>query len=199
MDLRSETRFVLEEYFTNGFTIWAFLMLITYYSRTEPVIAEFRASLWLEQLMWVFFVPLFAQVVLDLATRIKIQKKFRPFSITMALYVIAASGLLWIFIIDYAFFAGGVILIIGEYQDGEAIKDIEKYNFMNSLGIFSGLFIMPVFSIIIHKITRYLIEQKIIYEKKFSFLTPGNKISIFCMIFSLTLCSFVIYHDILKL
>ena len=124
-----EANFIFKKYFTNGFTIWAFLMFITYHSRAEPVIAEFRASLWLEQLMWVFFVPLFAQVVLDLVTRIKIQKKFKPFSITMILYVIAGSGLLWIFIIDYAFFAGGVVLIIGEYQDGQAIVDVEKYDF----------------------------------------------------------------------
>jgi len=99
----------------------------------------------------------------------------------------------------FLFFSGGIILIIGEYQDGIAISDIETYSFMNNLTTLAGIFIMPFFSISVSRITTYLIDNKVISEKKFSRLTVQNKVSVFCMAFSLAFCSFVIYHDILKL
>jgi len=104
MNFQKEANFILKKYFTNGFTIWAFLMLITYYSRNESVIAEFRDSLWLDQLMLVFLVPLFSQVVLDAATRIRRIKEFPIFSKTMFLYVIVSGGIGWILMIDFSFF-----------------------------------------------------------------------------------------------
>lgn len=199
MNIKNEGQFILKKYFTNGFTIWAFLMLVTYYTRSELLISEFRSSLWLDQLMWVFFIPLFTQVILDVATRLKVIKKFHWFSKTMLLYVIAGSGFGWVLILDFAFFSGGIMLVIGEYQNGIAIADIEKYTFMTNLVTLSGLFIMPFFSISVNRINSYLIENQVIVERKFSTLTIQNKISIFCIAFSLAFCSFVIYHDILKL
>lgn len=198
MTFRKEVNFILKRYFTNGFTIWAFFILITYQIRTVPIISEFRTSLWLDQLMWVFFVPLFIQVILDVATRIKIVRKFHWFSKWMIFYVVAGSGLGWVLIIDFAFFSGGILLLIGEYQDGIAIANLEKYTFMNNLSTLSGIFIIPIFSITIIRITSYLVDKKIIIEKKFTWLSVPNKTSIFCMSFSLSLCVFVIYHEILK-
>lgn len=101
MDFRKESSFFLKKYLKNGFTIWAILMWIIYQLRFEPMIAEFRASLWLDQLMWAFFVPLFVQVILDVATRIRVKEKIHWFSKNMLLYVVAGFGFGWVLILDF--------------------------------------------------------------------------------------------------
>ncbi len=93
MKIKYELKFGLRKYFTNGFTIWAFVMLFTYLTRTEPIIAKFRTSLWFYNTMWIFFVPLITQVGFEMFTKIKRMKKFHWFSKKQVLYTIAISGL----------------------------------------------------------------------------------------------------------
>lgn len=196
MNLKQEVRFVLRRYFSNGFTIWGFVLLFTFFGKSETLISEFRTSLWLHNVIWIFFVPIILQAFFEISSKIVLCKKFPVFSKTQILYIVALSGLGWVLIIDVAFFGGGAILIIGEYHDGEGIANIDKYNFMNDLSFMAGLFLLPISSIFVVRSKKYLIERGIIEEKSIKILTAERKVNIVSLAFSFSWIFFVIGYCI---
>ncbi len=100
-------------------------------------------------------------------------------------------------ILDYSFFAGEVLLVIGEYDDSNPITNTFKHEFMTSLTYVSTLFILPLFSLIVIRIRKYLLDEKIITEIKSKYLTLSTKISVISLVFSFLWITFVIYYDII--
>lgn len=194
MNLKNEGKFILKRYCSNGFTIWALVLLITFLLNSESIISQFRTSLWLYNVIWVFFVPIILQAFFEIYHKIKLLVRFPVISKTQILYTVALSGLGWVLIIDVAFFVGGALLIIGEYNNGQGIADENKYNFMNYLSYIAGLFILPFSSIFVVRSKEYLIKNGVIEAISSKRLTKERKVSITCLAFSFSWTVFAIYY-----
>jgi len=189
----SGTKFVITKHFTNGFTIWAYFIFVTYFFKDNYVIGTFRTSLWVDQIFWAFLIPIILQNGFDLTSKIKPldPKLLKPTKEALFHgFVIGISSVL--LFTSYAFFVSDVMLIIPGDHPETWTSNMEYHSFSYLMLI--GNHLNSAVLILTDKWKQHQIDKKRISELPLRFLSSSNKAIIMSLSFVLALIAFVIYN-----
>lgn len=190
MNFKQESIFQIKYYITNGFTIWFYILSITWHLRYISLICGFRLSLPFENLMWPFFVPIFCQAIFSFR-KIRLSNPERDrHSKDHLLGILVFTFSAPILIISYVFFAGSVILIIGEDIPSARNKSINFEEFDKEM-YFAGLFLTFI-PPILERIKKYYRDRNIFQESEF-YIFKIDKVAITCLAFALSMSLFALH------
>ena len=193
VNFKNESVFFLKSFWTNGFSIWTVAITLTGIFSDVQLVCEFRETLWFNQLMWVFFVPIIYQIsfrffLIPTTTRqFKTNSsKFKIIIASVALSVIMSSV-----IIEYVYFAGDTMLIITEHYSNTRSSN---YEIVPWLKILNWMFI--VMFLAGERYRKYLLKTGDIVEPKNENLNTERQIFFLIIGFTLSLSAFIIVQTI---
>ncbi len=193
LNFKNESVFFLKTFWTNGFSIWTVILEITGLFKQIPLIFSFRESLWQDQSMWVFFVPLVYQIAFRYFLQDKINPKLKTTSskkkmlfVGFVLGLITASP-----IIEYAYFAGDALLIIPENHE-----EVKGKNYVNVPWLKALNWGFVIIFLVGARYRKHLVNNNEVIERHNDNLNTGIQISLITVGFSLALSSFDVLHTL---
>lgn len=188
INFKNESIFFLKTFWTNGFLIWSVLIWLTGISSNVQLVCEFRETLWFNQLMWVFFVPMIYQIAFRFFLHPRITPQFRAshsrlkiLFVSFVLAIIISSV-----IIEYAYFAGEVMLIIPEHYKNAQGPNYDVVPWLKALHlIFIIVFLAG------DRYRKHLVQTGDIVEPKNENLNTERQIFFLIIGFTLSLSAFI--------
>jgi hypothetical protein len=144
--------------------------------------------------VWVFFVPIICQAAFPLFNKFKfINRASLPQSKhgILSRFVFSISGS--IIIIGYVFFMGSILLIIPE-DNPQTRTHPETFNDLD-LEMYILGHILAIITSLLDRVKKYYKDKNYVQETEPKILSLANKISITCLLFSLSMSIFAL-HDI---
>ena len=196
LDFKNESCFFLKTFWTNGFSIWSAIMGITGLFLHVSIIYNFRESLWIDQLMWVFLVPMLYQLGFRYFLYPKINPKVKTslsklkiFFIYFVLTVIISS-----IIIEYAYFVVDTLLIIPQHHSEAQGSNYAIVPWLQILNWgFIAIFLAG------ERYKKHLVENEQIIFIQNKNLNNNIQISLIMIGFVLSLSAFVMLPTILNM
>lgn len=195
INLKNEFIFFLKAFWTNGFSVWTVIIGMTGIFSFVPLVCDFRETLWFNQLMWVFFVPLIYQIGSRFILAPKTTKQFKTKSsklkmlfVSFALAIIMSSV-----IIEYVYFAADTMLIIPEHYNEARGSNYEIVPWLKALNwIFIGIFLAG------ERYRKHLVKTGDIDENESKNWDTEHQIFFLSIGFTLSLSAFLLVQEIIN-
>lgn len=195
VNFKNESCFFLKTFWTNGFTIWSIILEITGFFHEIPIVFAFRESLWMEQSMWVFFVPMVYQIGFryflqgKFTQKLKTSSKKKVFFASFVLGIVTSS-----IIVEYAYFAGDTLSIIADHH-----KDARGINYTNIPWLKALNWGLITAILAGERYRKHLVNNQEFEERHNDKLNSGIQIALITVGFSLALSTYDLLHTLPKI